>query len=65
MTSIKEKEPTNNSSAPSGKDILLEVKARGDVAAGMYEVSVTVDNKSKGSSYVLTTPRNLAFRNTG
>ncbi len=48
--------------ASTGKDISLEVTAREDVAAGMYEVSIKVDNESKGSSYVLTSPRSLAFR---
>ncbi|MET4368423.1 hypothetical protein ABIA99_001102 [Bradyrhizobium sp. LB12.1] len=66
MTSVKEREPDSGTPSPSqGSDISLEVTARNDLAAGMFEVSVTIDNQSKGSSYVLTTPRNLAFRKTG
>ena len=61
MTVVKEREP-DAAAISTGKDISLEVTARGDVATGVYEVSVKIDNESKGSSYVLTSPRNLAFR---
>ncbi|MCK1639594.1 hypothetical protein IVA95_18730 [Bradyrhizobium sp. 157] len=64
MTLLKERKSAIG--VPShGNEISLEVKARTDVANGMYEVSVTVDNETKGSSYILTSPRSLAFRKTG
>jgi hypothetical protein len=64
MTFLKERPPTAPTSSP-GENISLEVTARTDVANGMYEVSVKVDNQSKGSSYILTSPRSLAFRKAG
>lgn len=65
MTSVKERESKITTHSGSKNDVSLEVKSRRDVANGMYEVRVTVDNQSKGSTYILTSPRNLAFRKMG
>jgi hypothetical protein len=44
------------------QEVRVEVKDRSDVGNGFYEVTVTVDDRSKGSSFVVTAPRRFAFR---
>jgi hypothetical protein len=50
---------------PKAPEVNVEVKTRTDVGAGVIEVTVQVDDKPAGSSFVLTSPRNFAFRRTG
>lgn len=40
---------------------VVATPARGK-GTGMYEITVSVDHKRKGSSLVLTSPRDFAFR---
>ncbi len=57
--SIKTSEP------PKAPGVNVEVKTRSDVGAGVIQVTVQVDDQPAGSSFVLTSPRNFAFRKTG
>jgi hypothetical protein len=44
------------------KSISVEAKPRTDMGVGMVEVTVTRSDRKHGSSIVLTSPRNFAFR---
>jgi hypothetical protein len=46
-------------------EIHVEVKDRPDVGDGIIEVQIQVDDHAKGSSLVITSPRDFAFRKTG
>ena len=70
MTAVKDRAapspatqiPPAQPKAPEGS---VDVKTRTDVGAGVIEVTVQVDDRPAGSSFVLTSPRNFAFRKTG
>lgn len=46
----------------SRSDIVVRSIPRPKIASGMVEVVVSIDGKRSGSSYVLTSPRHMAFR---
>jgi hypothetical protein len=70
MTIVKDRAAPSSakvtqSGPPKAPEVSIEVKTRTDVGAGVIEVTVQVDDKPAGSSFVLTSPRDFAFRKTG
>lgn len=66
MTAVKERAVSKVASlAPKRPEINVEVKTRTDVGLGVIEVIVQVDDQPAGSSLVLTSPRDFAFRKSG
>lgn len=60
IAALKLEEPTAKSQPET--EIAVSFQPRTDIAAGMVEVTVSVDNERRGSSLVLTSPRTFAFR---
>jgi hypothetical protein len=51
--------------APSvTENIRVKIEPRSDVGKGIYEVHVQLADHPEGSSFVLTSPRDFAFRKT-
>lgn len=49
-------------SAPTAEPVTVTVTPVKDAGAGVYNVSVKVDNRKPGSSVVRTSPREFAFQ---
>ncbi len=53
---------TRPGESTSDTNVRIDVTKRSDVGSGFYEIAVTVDDRSRGSSFVVTSPRSFAFR---